>query len=145
MTTTQPLKHKTLGDAATHGLFSGLWAGAAMALVLGLGAALTGGGVTILLAQLDIATRSSAIVGVLSHISVSVVYGGLFGILVHAVSGHRRGPVWLWGGLYGLALFGVALLAQTSATLFAGLPAALVAIAHAVYGLVLGWRVGRAD
>lgn len=84
MTTTQPLKHKTLGDAATHGLFSGLWAGAAMALVLGLGAALTGGGVTILLAQLDVATRSSAIVGVLSHISVSVVYGGLFGLsLIH--------------------------------------------------------------
>lgn len=145
MTTNQPLKHHSLGDAATHGLFAGLWAGAAMALVLGLGAVLTGGGVAKLLAQLDIATRSSAIVGVLSHISVSVVYGGVFGILVHAASGLRRGPVWLWGGLYGLALFGIALLAQTSATLFASLPTALVAIAHAVYGLVLGLRIGRAD
>ncbi len=145
MTTTQPLKHRTLGDAATHGLFAGLWAGAAMALVLGLGAALTGGGIAPLLAQLDIATRSSAVVGALAHVSVSVVYGGAFAILIHVLPGLRRGPVWLWGGLYGLALFGIALFAQTNTTLFAGLPAALIAIAHTVYGLVLGWRVGRAE
>lgn len=145
MTTSHPLKHRSLGDAATHGLFAGLWASTAMALVLALGAALTGGGVTTLLAQLDIATRSSAVAGVLSHISVSMVYGGVYGILVHALPGLKRGPVWLWGGLYGLALFGIALIAQTSATLFAGLPAALVAIAHAVYGLTLGWRLGRSN
>lgn len=145
MTTSQPLKDRTLGDAATRGLFAGLWAGAAMALVLGLGAALIGGGVAALLAQLDIATRSSAVVGALAHVSVSVVYGGVFGIFVHALPGLKRGPVWLWGGLYGLVLYGIALLAQTGGTLFAGLPAAAIATAHAVYGLVLGWRIGRAE
>jgi hypothetical protein len=145
MTTTHPLKHKTLGDAATHGLFAGLWAGAAMALVLGLGAALSGGGIAPLLAQLDIATRSSVVVGALAHVSVSVVYGGAFGIFIHLLPSLRRGPVWLWGGLYGLVLYGIALLAQTGGTLFAGLPAAAIVTAHAVYGLVLGWRVGRAE
>ena len=58
-------------------------------------------------------------------------------------------PWWFWP----LALFATCFLIGIVAvpagigggTLFAGLPAAAIATAHAVYGLVLGWRIGRAE
>ncbi len=82
------------------------------------------------------------LLGGLIHLAVSGVYGSFYGLIRYAIPGRWRGrlPGWLTGVLYGLLLFALAelfLLPGTGSPLLA-IPAANFAVAHIVFGLVLG-------
>jgi hypothetical protein len=137
-----------LGDTAVDGLIAGLVAGAAMALYLVLAGVLTRAGPLGILGLFDPGRVGNAVTGTLAHLAVSAIYGAI-GALV--LAGLRR----LWPGLarlswlaglgYGLLLLGMAwwvMLPAVDSPLLQVTPIHF-AIAHGVYGLVLGYWLGR--
>ncbi len=136
-------KETTLGDAAVDGLLAGGGAGVLMAAYLILAGLAMGEGLTTILGRFDPGGTASPVVGALTHLAVSGIYGALFGMGWWIVPRGWRGR---WTGLgaglvYGLALFGMAvsvLLPATTSPL-SEIPALHFAVAHALYGLALGW------
>jgi hypothetical protein len=91
--------------------------------------------------------RGAALSGALTHLAVASVYGILFGLIWWAL---RRGlrvavPAWLAGALYGLALLAVAqaVVLPSAGSPLAEIPTLHFALAHLVYGVVLGWLSER--
>jgi hypothetical protein len=143
-------RRRTAGDAAVDGLLAGAAAGVAMAACLVVIGLLAGEGPAVVLARFDPsgARAASPLIGAVMHLAVSAVYGLLFGLIYRLIGRGRlvgRAAGALMGLVYGLALF---LLAQGLAATPAGaalreIPTLHFAVAHLVYGLVLGWLVGR--
>lgn len=141
-------RRQTAGDAAVDGLLAGAAAGIAMAAYLVVAGLLAGEGPAFVLARFDPARQGSPLLGAVIHLAVSAVYGLLFGLIYRLIgrgrlSGRTAGA--LIGLVYGLVLL---LLAQGLTLTGAGttlreIPVAQFAIAHLIYGLVLGWLVAR--
>jgi Family of unknown function (DUF6789) len=141
-------RRRTAGDAAVDGLLAGAVAGVAMAVYLVAASLLAGEGPASVLARFDPVRPGSPLIGAVMHLAVSAVYGLLFGVIYRLIgrgrlSGRTAGA--LMGLVYGLVLL---LLAQGLTLTGAGatlreIPVAQFAIAHLVYGLILGWLVAR--
>lgn len=135
-------RNTTVGDAAVDGLLGGVAAGAAMAAYL-VGVSLFGGEGLAVLNRFD-PNGASPVVGALMHLAVSGVYGAAFGIVFKWVRRFNL-PAWLSGTIFGLALFAVAtiVILPSSRSALAEIPVVHFAIAHAIYGLVIGIVVNR--
>lgn len=141
---------KTAGDVAVDGLLSGLLAGLLMGVFLVLADWLAGISPADTLSRFDPAANAQPLVGALVHLALSGLYGVVFALVFRLLL--RRWPRlgrfgWLLGAAYGLLLW---LAAQ--AVLLTGinealgeLPALLFALAHVLYGAVLGLTLGRLE
>lgn len=141
-------RRATTGDVAVDGLLAGMGAGLAMGFLLLLAGLLSGVAPGEMLGRFDPANNGDPLVGGLLHLAVSGIYGAIFALLFRLL--RRRWPViarysWLVGGVYGLLLW---LAAQV--VFLPGMNSALslipplqFAAAHIVYGLVLGYLIGR--
>lgn len=137
------LAQPSAGEAAVDGLIAGLLAGIAMLLAL-LGAGFIAQIMpAAVLAHFGAGQANTPAGGALVHLSISGIYGTLFGLMIHWLPMLRRLPGWLAGLVYGSILLFLALgiILPGVATSLRDLPAWLMALGHAVYGLVLGWRV----
>lgn len=136
-------KSKTMGDAAVDGLLAGLAAGIAMAVYLLITGLLSGDNLANLLGRFAPGDPTTPVAGALSHLAVSAIYGALFGIFWMPL--RKRVPALAMGLVYGVVLFLIAqyaLLPGTGSSLLEMSPLNF-AIAHLIYGLVLGWQVGK--
>jgi hypothetical protein len=133
---------RKLSDAVLDGLFGGLAGGIAMAIYLVLWGLLAGRGPAAVLGLFDPALRGAAPAGALTHLAVAAVYGILFGLAWWVLGRMLPGanPAWLAGALYGLALLAVAKLVVLPAggSALAEIPTLHFAVAHLLYGAVLG-------
>jgi len=133
---------RKLSDAALDGLFGGLAAGVAMAVYLVAWSLMTGMGPGAVLGMFDPAMRGAALTGALTHLAVASVYGILFGLIWWVLRrGLRLGlPAWLAGAVYGLALLLVAtvVVVPSAGSPLAAIPTLHFAVAHVIYGVVLG-------
>jgi len=141
-------REKTMGDTAVDGLLAGLVGGAAMALFLAAAGWLAGAPPLTTLAYFDPAQTGSWLTGLLAHLAVSAIYGVGFGLL-WGVVGRIRPSLARWGWLlglgYGLLLWLVALGLVVTAVgaPLAQIPAWQFGLTHLIYGLVLGFWLGR--
>lgn len=139
---------KTIGDVAVDGLLAGMAGGLAMGVVLVLLGLLDDTGPLETLGRFDPANGGSAAIGGLLHLAVSGIYGVFFALSYHILS--RR---WLGMNRYGWligAIFGVGLWVAAQFIFLPGLDSALAdlapsffAVGHLVYGLVIGYLMGR--
>lgn len=142
------IQQMNLGDSAADGLLSGLGAGVVMAVYLAAAALLTGASVAATFARFAVKSgASSPLSGILLHLAVSGVYGLPFGIAAGAVAGARR-PLILRAAVgigYGGLLFALArlIILPTMNSPLQELPPLHFALAHGVYGLVLGLLASR--
>ena len=139
---------RTAGDAAVDGLLAGAAAGVAMLAYLVLAGLLAGEGPASVLIRFDPAKHGSPLTGAVVHLAVSAVYGLLFGVIYRWVGRGRlagRAAGALLGLVYGLVLLLAAqgLTAVDAAASLRAIPAAHFALAHLIYGAVLGWLVAR--
>jgi hypothetical protein len=141
-------RRQTAGDAAVDGLLAGVAAGVVMAAYLAVAGLLAGEGPASTLIRFDPAKQGSPLIGAVLHLAVSAVYGLLFGLIYRLIGRGRlagRAGGALIGLVYGLVLL---LLAQGLTVIGAAatlreIPVAHFAIAHLIYGLMLGWLVAR--
>ncbi len=142
-----PQTNRTWGDAAVDGLLAGVAAGLVMAayvLVVGL---VAGHAWPDILAQFDPGLTPLPLTGALTHLAVAGVYGALFGVgwrLLHRA--WPRLPAVAVGLAYGLALWALAALvtsSRPSGEWLRVLPALHLAVAHLLYGVVLGVAIHR--
>ncbi len=136
------IKRVAAGDAAVDGLLSGLGAGLVMAAYLVVVGLLRSEGPGVMLARFSAGAAISPWMGLLSHLAVSAMYGVVFGLLSRWILRRwsRTSAGWIAGLLYGTLLFLVAelvILPGTGSPLSA-IPPLHFAIAHLLYGLVLG-------
>lgn len=140
-------RNRSLGDTAVDGLLSGMAAGLAMAAYLLVSGLLGGEGVAGVLGRFDLTVEQSPLTGGLLHLATSAIYGLVFALLLRFARGRRPDAPragWAFGIVYGLALFVLAWLwFVPAASPLRGLGAANFAAAHALYGAVLGYLVGR--
>lgn len=144
------VKRIGIGDAAVEGLMYGVLAGAAMAvfvLVVELTAGKTPG---VVLGYFDASHQASPFGGLFTHIAVSGIYGVVFGIvtmLLARMPGARvtLGMWLLLGAMYGVFIFGVAtwIVLPRTVSALRELPIWVLAGAHLMYGVSLGWLVSR--
>ncbi len=135
----------TAGDAAVSGLLSGLIAGSMMALFLAATGLASGENPLEILGRFGPGAGSTPLVGLALHLAVSGIYGILFavGCCLTAQRWGFRSSTWVAcavGTAYGVLLW---LLAQTILLPEAGsalraFPAWQFALAHLIYGVVLG-------
>jgi hypothetical protein len=142
------LRNKKVGDMAVDGLLAGILGGLAMAVYLILSGFFNGLSPTVTLGRFDPSSGGAWLPGTLAHLAVSAVYGVIFALLFALP--FRRWPGlrrfgWLVGLAYGLLLMalaqGVLLPAAGSPLLQIG--AIHLALAHALYGVILGYEVSR--
>lgn len=136
----------TLGDAAVDGLLAGGMAGGLMAAYLVVAGVMQGEAIGTMLARFDPRADASPVVGLFTHLAVACVYGALFGLGWRVVA--RVWPLslaWLAGLTYGLVLLGLAqtLLLPSAASALRVISTVHFAIAHAVYGLAVGFGVAQ--
>jgi hypothetical protein len=151
MSNSQPLirARSSIGDAAVDGLLNGVAAGIVMAMYLILIGVVTGGGVTTILSAFDLGQGTSPVRGVLIHLAVAAIYGIVFSLLYRLLGRRksigRSGNVMI-GLAYGLLLWLITQIAFATGinVALSSLPTAHLAVAHAIYGAVLGWLTGRA-
>ncbi len=139
---------KTVGDLAVDGLLMGMAAGLAMGGALLLLQLLDGVGPAGLLGRFDPANGGSVLAGGLMFLAVAGLYGVVYAVIYRLLPVSRmlwKRFGWLIGAAYGLGLW---VLAQY--LFLPGLHSALEAIAsshfavaHLVYGVVLGYLWGR--
>lgn len=142
--TAQPL---AFGDAAVDGLVAGLIAGAAMALFLAAVQWFGGEMPWELLSRFSVGAAGSPLVGALLHLAVAGIYGIGFAVIIRflprgLVDGNRWVLIAL-GVLYGLMIFGLAttVLLPGAGSALRVIPPLTFALAHLLYGAVLGWRM----
>lgn len=140
-------RNTNIGDAAVDGLLGGAAAGVAMAIYL-IGVSFIRGEGFAVLNRFD-TNSQSPVVGTLLHLAVAGVYGTVFGIALTFVRRFKT-PPWLLGVVFGLALFVLAeaVILPSRGTACCALtlveiPIEHLAVAHIVYGLVLGLTVNR--
>jgi hypothetical protein len=142
------VNRKSLGDAAVDGLYGGITAGVAMVIYLVLVGLLQGHAPGTMLSRFDPSDSGSALTGTLAHLAVAGVYGTIFGLLWHFLMSRRptlQTYGWLIGLLYGLSLWLLAesLTMRGPGSALLTIPLLHFALAHAVYGLVLGFLAYR--
>ncbi len=132
------VSRRKVSDAALDGLFGGLAGGIAMALYLIVWGWLAGRTPGSVLGLFDGAMRGAALSGALTHLAVSAVYGLLFGLSSWVLPLYV--PAWLGGMVYGLALVTIAeaALLPMSGSPLAEIPPLHFAVAHVIYGAILG-------
>ncbi len=142
-----PQSKRTWGDAAVDGLLAGVAAGLVMAayvLVVGL---LAGRTWQAILAQFDPGLSPLPLTGALTHLAVAGVYGALFGVAWRALlRAWPRLPAMAAGLAFGLALWALAALvtsSRPSGEWLRALPAVHLAVAHLLYGSLLGVTLQR--
>lgn len=136
------------GEAAADGLLAGIAGGLAMAGVLVAAGMLNGEAPAATLARFDATGSGRAIMGLLFHLGVSAVYELIFGVMYRLLGrGRMAGPAGgaLLGIAYGMLLWLVAWALSTlpAAETLRQMPELPFAAAHAEYGALLGWLVGR--
>jgi hypothetical protein len=140
-------RRRTTSDAALDGLFGGLTAGVAMAVYLVAWGLMTGMGPGAVLGMFDPGERGVALTGALTHLAVASVYGILFGLIWWALRRTLRlgVPAWLAGAVYGLLLLLVAkaVVLPAAGSPLAEIPTLHFAVAHVIYGVVLGYLSER--
>ncbi|MBK8986600.1 MAG: hypothetical protein IPM39_11045 [Chloroflexi bacterium] len=141
-------REKTIGDTAVDGLLAGLVGGGVMALFLLTAGWLTGTPPQITLAYFDPAQAGSWLTGLLAHLAVSAIYGVVFGLLLGMVGRIRPSLVrwgWLMGLGYGLLLWllGLGVVLTAVGAPLAQISPGQFALAHLIYGLVLGFWFGK--
>jgi hypothetical protein len=101
-----------------------------------------------MMSRFDPSDAASPLTGVLAHMAVAGVYGAIFGLIWRWLI--RRRPAlgrfgWLIGLIYGLGLllFAESLTMRGPGSALLAIPRIHFALAHAVYGLVLGLMVQR--
>lgn len=127
------------GNAAVDGLIAGAVAGVPMLGYL----LLTSGA-----APADLLNRFAAnsmtlspFLSLVGHLAVSAIYGMLFSLIWRTLRGGARRSMRVIGGLvYGLSLFAVAewIILPALQSPLLGLPTVHWALAHVIYGIVLG-------
>jgi hypothetical protein len=140
--------NRSMSDTAVDGLLAGLVGGAAMALFLVVIGWLTGTPPLTTLAYFDPAQTGSWLTGLLAHLAVSAIYGVVFGLLLGIVGRIRPSlakRTWLWGMGYGLLLWllGLGVVLTAVGAPLAQIPVWQFALAHLIYGLVLGFWLGK--
>jgi hypothetical protein len=138
-------QHATTGDAAVDGLFGGMGAGVLMAAYLVLVGLLIGEGPGTMLGRFAVGEATSSLVGTLSHLAAAGMYGILFALVWRPISRRVDAPAWLGGLVYAAALLIAAevLILPVSHSPLRQIPLVHFAIAHGVYGVALGWLLGR--
>jgi hypothetical protein len=138
------------GDSAVDGLLAGTGAGLLMALYVGAVGRLSGQAWRDILAQFDPSPAPSPLTGVVAHLAVAGVYGLVFALAWRWLRrASPRVPGWLAGLAYGLLLWALATVllrlpaAATPEGWLAGVAPVHLAVAHMLYGLALGWLLGR--
>jgi hypothetical protein len=135
---------QTWGDAAVDGLLYGVAAGLTMALFLLGAGTLRGQAWLAMLAQFDPGLAARPAAGAVTHLAVAGVYGAVFGLLWRAGARWSPGlPVWAAGLLFGLGVWLVAVVVTAArgpeaSGWLSGIPPLEFALAHVLYGLVLG-------
>ncbi len=135
-------RNANIGDAGVDGLLAGAAAGVAMAIYL-IGVSFISGEGFVVLNRFD-PDSQSPVVGTLLHLALAGVYGSVFGIGLTFV-GRFKTPPWLIGAGFGLALFVLAetVIMPRSQSPIVEIPIEHLAVAHILYGLVLGFTLGR--
>lgn len=139
-------REKAIGETAVDGLLAGLLGGALMALFLVLAGWLTGVLPLEVLGYFDPAQTGNWLTGLLAHLAVSAIYGVGFGLLMGGVGRIRPSALrwrWLWGLGYGLALWllGLGVVLTAVGSPLDQIPTWEFALAHLLYGLVVGYRL----
>jgi len=142
------LREIKIGDTAVDGLVAGILAGMSMAFYLVLTGLLTGLAPAVMLGRFDPGMSGGWLTGLLAHLAVSSIYGAIFALLLAAMVWIRPSLVrfsWLMGLVYGLVLSAMArgVLLPMAGSPMLQISTVHLLIAHAVYGLVLGFIVGR--
>ena len=141
-------QRRAIGDVVVDGLLSGLLAGAAMGLFLVIVGLVGGVGPGEMLGRFDPAGDSSPLTGTLMHLAVSGLYGVGLALMLYVLNGRWadwRRYGWLLGAGYGLLVWVVAqfVLLPGLGIALADIPPAQFIPAHLVYGVVLGYVLGR--
>jgi hypothetical protein len=147
-TTRYGMKEKNMGDTAVDGLLAGILAGLGMAAYLILSGLLSGLAPAVMLGRFDPTIGGGWLSGSVTHLAVSGVYGVVFAMLFGVVV-RLRGSLlrfgWLAGLIYGLGLLAIArgVLLPMAGSPLLEIGAVHLLIAHAIYGLILGFEVSR--
>ncbi|MCB8928141.1 MAG: hypothetical protein H6652_21255 [Ardenticatenaceae bacterium] len=141
-------REKAWGDTAVDGLLAGLVGGVFMGLFLALAGWLNDGVPLATLGYFDPAQAGGWLTGLLAHLAVSAIYGVGLALLLRVVGWIRPSLTklaWLFGGLYGLLLWGLAVGVVLTAvdSSLAQIPAWEFGLAHLLYGLVAGYRLQK--
>ena len=141
-------REKACGDTAVDGLLAGLVGGVFMGLFLALAGWLNDGVPLATLGYFDPAQAGGWLTGLLAHLAVSAIYGVGLALLLRVVGWIRPSLTklaWLFGGLYGLLLWGLAVGVVLTAvdSSLAQIPAWEFGLAHLLYGLVAGYRLQK--
>lgn len=149
MANSRPLfvETKTTGDRAVDGLLAGLVGGLVMAAYLLLISLIGEEGPAMMFGRFVPDGQGSAVVGVLLLLAIAAICGALFGF-AHSLFGRlwpRRLPLWPVGVAYGLLLLLAArlIVLPTTGASFNEISTWHLALTNGLYGLVLGWLVGR--
>ena len=142
------MREKKGGDTAVDGLIAGILAGLGMVVYLIFVGLLSGIPAAVMLGRFDPGLDGRWLSGMLAHLAVSGVYGVIFALLFSVVV-RLQGPLQRFGWLIGL-VYGLLLLALARGVLLPMAGSALLeiatvhwVIAHAVYGLLVGFEVGQ--
>ena len=141
-------RRRAIGDVMVDGLLSGLLAGGAMGFFLVAAGLIGGVRPGQMLGRFDPAGEGSPLTGMLMHLAVSGLYGVGLALLLHVLGGRWadwRRYGWLLGVVYGLVVWVVAqfvLLPSLGIALTDISPAQFIP-AHVLYGVVLGYVLGR--
>lgn len=133
------------GDSAVDGLLAGLVSGLLMMVYLILAGLALGDTPVEVIGFFSPSGNGDPLPGIIAHLAVSSIYGAVFGLLLRLV-GTRLHPS-VFGLLYGFLLFLVAnyaIIPETGSSLSAFAPYNF-AMAHLLYGLVLGRRMGQRE
>jgi hypothetical protein len=150
MSNSQPLiqARSSVGDTAVDGLLNGVVAGVVMAIYLVISGMLTGVGVVAILSAFDLGQGALPVRGALIHLAMAAIYGMAFSLIYRLIGRGRsigRGGNMIIGLAYGLLLWLITQIAFAAGinVALSSLPVAHFAIAHALFGLTLGWLMGR--
>ena len=131
----------SVGEHALDGLIAGFGAGIVMALYVVLAGLLSGDGPAQALSRFDPSATPSPVTGTTVHLAVASIYGLLFGLISRWVARRRRLNALFSGLVYGLLIFVFAqfVILPSTTTALRELSAIHFAVAHAIYGLSLGF------
>ena len=138
----------SIGDAAVDGLLNGAIAGLVMAIYLLVFGVAAGAGLAATLSALDLGQGTSPVRGALIHLAVAAIYGMVFSLIYRLIERSRpigRGGTMIMGVTYSLGLWLITQIAFASGihVALSSLPAVHLAVAHALFGLTLGWLIGH--
>ena len=138
-------QHMSGGERAVDGLIAGIGAGILMALYVVLAGLMSGDGPAQVLSRFDPSATPSPVMGTIVHLAVAIIYGLLFGHISRWLARGRRLNALFSGLVYGLLIFVLAqrvVLQSTNAAL-REMASVHLAVGHVIYGLSLGFVLGR--